>query len=136
MSDRRELRTWPQIAGHLGLSTRAGPAEKTAVNGLGSLATSREAKFAVFDGHLWHAVLVSALYAMLFAEAVILEVACRFDTYGEKAMVAAPIVFCWVLVTFLLALASDRWRTSQAKPGGQALFIFISYGSALLVQIS
>jgi hypothetical protein len=179
MSERRELRTWPQIAHHLGLSTRAiqnyektaslpvhrlpgqsksrvwaytdeidawqngvgtnhisGPAMAAPENGPSSLSTHRDITPLVFGGHLWFAVLVSALYAGLYAEAVLLEVAYRFDTYGGKALVAAPMVFCWVFATFLLALASDRWRTSQGKSGGQGLFIFVAYGSAALVQIA
>jgi len=179
MSERRELRTWPQIAHHLGLSPRAvqkyekaaglpvhrlpglsksrvwaytdeldawqngagtnhtaGPAEVAPENADDSLSTKRDATPLLFHGHLWFAVLVSALYAGLYAEAVILEVAYRFDAYGGKALVAAPMVFCWVFATFLLALASDRWRTSQARPGGQAFSIFLAYGSAALVQVA
>jgi hypothetical protein len=174
LPDRRELRTWIQIAHHLGLSTRAAQNyEKTAglpIHRLPGLSKSRvwaytddldawqrrpatnctsrpaetapenapdpQAALPQVDGHRWYAVVVSALYASLYAEAVILEAAYRFDTFGGKALVAAPLVFCWVFTTFLSALASDRWRTSRAKPGGQALFIFIAYGSAALVQIA
>jgi hypothetical protein len=179
MPQRRELRTWPQIAAHLGMSSRGvqnyeknagllvhrlvgqsksrvwaytdeldawhnrtqanqlyGSAEVAPLNAPYPLPTTLGAKPAAFDGHHWYAVLVSAFYALLYAEAVLLETAYRFDTYGEKALVAAPMVFCWVFTTSLLALASDGWRTSQAKPGGQAFFVAIAYGSAALVQIA
>jgi hypothetical protein len=78
--------------------------------------------------------LVSGLYALLCAEAVILETAYQFDRYGAKALLGAVVVFCCVLAAFFSAAVVDWWRTAQNKSGGLLLSITIVYGGAALLQ--
>jgi hypothetical protein len=86
--------------------------------------------------HWAYIALVSGLYALLCAEAVILEIAYQFDRYGTKTLLAAPVVFCWVLAAFFSAVAVDWWRTAHSKAGGFFLSISIVYGSAALLQLA
>jgi|SRR5580658_436343 hypothetical protein len=80
--------------------------------------------------------LVSALYALLCAEGVILEVAYQFDHYAKKALLGAVVVFCFVAATFFSAMVVDWWRTAQNKRGGLFLCMTIVYGSAALLQLT
>jgi hypothetical protein len=181
MSERRELRTWQEIANYLGLSVRAVQNyEKTAglpvhrltgqtrghvwaytdeldawksrvFTGRGGTAlvatlpgnrgdneSSAPASLAPFpfSNHWGFGSLLCGLYALLWAEAVILEVAYRFDLFGRRALLVAVLVFCWVAVTFLSGLAADWRRTASGEPGGLFLCVTIVYGSAALLQLA
>jgi DNA-binding winged helix-turn-helix (wHTH) protein len=89
-----------------------------------------------FSGHWRSGTLLSGLFALLWAEAVILEIAYQFDDLGKKALLAAPAVFGWVLAALLSALMADWWRTAKSKAGGLFLSISIVYGSAALLQFA
>src|ERR1039457_1899147 len=181
MSERRELRTWQEIANYLGLSVRAVQNyEKTAGLPVHRLTGQTRGhvwaytdeldawKSRVFTSHGETALvatlpgnrgnsepsppaspprfpfsnywgfgsLLCGLYALLWAEAVILEVAYRFDLFGRRALLVAVLVFCWVGVTLLSALAADWRRTAKSKPGGLFLSVTIVYGSAALLQLT
>jgi len=83
-----------------------------------------------------YGILLCGLYALLWAEAAILEVAYRFDVFGTKALLIAPLVFGWVGVTFLSGLAADWRRTVNGRPGGLFLSVAIFYGSAAILQLA
>lgn len=89
-----------------------------------------------FSGHWRSGSLLSGLFALLWAEAVILEIAYQFDDLGKKALLAAPAVFGWVLAALLSALMADWWRTGKSKAGGLFLSTSIVYGSATLLQLA
>ena len=80
--------------------------------------------------------MVSGLYALLCAEAVILEVAYQFGRYGAKALLGAAAVFCCVAAAFFSAAAVDWRRTTQNKDGGLLLCMTVVYGSMALLQLA
>jgi len=172
--ERRELRTWKQIANHLGWSIRTvqdyetqaglpvhrlagkikGPvlayadeldAWKSKALARGTSATEAPddsepvlpaplSAFPFSGGHWRYGSLLFGLFALMWAEAVVLEVAYQFAGHGAKALLASPVVFAWVLATLLSALMADWWRTAKSKTGGLFLSISIVYGSAALLQ--
>jgi hypothetical protein len=180
MLERRELRTWQEIADYLRLSIRAVQNyEKNAnlpVHRLAGLAKSRVWAYtdeldawwqpmsaaghtvdSLFEpnnnaadpptastrggapshkAYWWYWMAVSVLYSLQYAEAVILEVAYRFDAFGKKALAVAPVVFCWIFVTFVLALVCGWWRTSRSRSGGLVLSVSVTFVSAAIVQIA
>jgi len=87
-------------------------------------------------GHWRYIGLVSGLYALLCAEAVILETAYQFDRYAAKALLGAVVVFGLVLATFFSAAAIDWSRTARNKRGGIFLCMTIVYGGAALLQLA
>ena len=86
------------------------------------------------SGHWRYICLVSGLYALLCAEAVILETAYQYDRYGAKAILGAGIVFCFVLAAFFSAAVVDWRRTAQNRSGGLFLCMTVVYGSIALLQ--
>ena len=87
------------------------------------------------EGHWRYALLASGLYAMLYGETIVLEVAYQFDFFGRKALVIAPLVFCWVFATFLSGLVVDWRRTVDGRSGGLALVASMTFGSAVVLQL-
>jgi len=69
-------------------------------------------------GHWVHAAVASVVYALLFAVALPLEVAYRFDRYGKQALQISILLFAWIFLTTVLALFLD-WRavTSGSRTG-------------------
>lgn len=92
---------------------------------------------ATFGGHLWHVLASSALYALLYAVALLLEVAYQFDSLGPGAIKLTPWVFLWVFGTAAAGLWVDwRW-TSRGKTTGLlfSLPAFISAGLLLYLML-
>jgi len=83
--------------------------------------------------HVWHAVISCTLYAMLYAFAVPLEVAYRWETYGETAKKVAVVVFLWVLVTSLGGLVLNQKLTSRNRSGGLISLIIVFLVAAILL---
>jgi len=177
MQERRELRTWQEIAEYLRLSIRAVQNyEKNAglpVHRLSGLTKSRvwaytdeldvwwksvsaggghapESPVADWENELsarqgspdsskrywtyWTAV--SALYALQYAEALVLEVSYRFDSYGKRAIAIAPIVFGFIFATFVLGLLIDWRRTSSGRSAGLAASVSITFVSAGILHLA
>jgi hypothetical protein len=67
-----------------------------------------------FAGHRWYVVTAAALYGGLYSLALLLEVAYQFDQYGDFAVKAAPLVFFWIFVTSVCALAID-WKLTLRR---------------------
>jgi len=84
-----------------------------------------------FGGHWIHAVVASALYALLFAIALPLEVAYQFDRYGAGALEISALLFVWIFATTILALFLD-WRSVRS---GVRTGLLYSIGSALLAAL-
>ncbi len=85
----------------------------------------------LFAGHGWHVFLSSAIYAMLYAVALLAEVAYQFDRYGSTALKIAPLVFGWVFGAALVGLWADWKWTRQGRQAGLALSVSISLLAAL-----
>ena len=71
--------------------------------------------------HATHIGLSSCLYGMLYAIALILEIAYQFDRYGQAALRIAPAIFIWVAGCSIVSLEADRKLTMAGKRGGLAL---------------
>ena len=92
---------------------------------------------ATFGGHLWHVLASSALYALLYVVALLLEVAYQFDRLGPPAIKLTPWVFLWVFGAAAAGLWVDwRW-TSRGKTAGLLLSLpaFISAGLLLYMML-
>ena len=90
-----------------------------------------------FGGHLWHVLASSALYALLYVVALLLEIAYQFDRLGPPAMKLTPWVFLWVFGAAAASLWVDwRW-TLRGKTAGLLLSLpaFISGGLLLYVML-
>jgi DNA-binding winged helix-turn-helix (wHTH) protein len=91
---------------------------------------------APFGGHLWHVLVSSALYALLYVIALLLEVAYQFDRLGSPALRLTPWVFFWVFGAAAVGLWVDwRW-TFRGKTAGLLLSLpaFI-FGGLLLYMM-
>src|ERR1017187_1662896 len=89
-----------------------------------------------FSGHWRHAIVLCGLFALMWAEAVVLEIAYQFAAHRTHALPAALVVFGWVLAALLSALMGDWWRTANSKGGGLFLSVAIVYGNAALLQLA
>ena len=69
-------------------------------------------------GHSIHAVLGGTLYALTYTFGLIPEIAYAFDRFGKTAMWVSPLVFLWILLSTLGALALDWRTTEQGRAGG------------------
>jgi DNA-binding winged helix-turn-helix (wHTH) protein len=90
-----------------------------------------------FGGHLWHVLASSALYALLYVVALLLEVAYQFDRLGPPAIKLTPWVFLWVFGAAAASLWVDwRW-TFRGKTAGLLLSLsaFISGGLLLYMML-
>jgi DNA-binding winged helix-turn-helix (wHTH) protein len=108
---------------------------KTSVNSeLGSTEANgptqgMSAWFGSFLGeHLRFVLASGALYGLLYAVALLVEVAYRFDQYGRGALLLAPIVLLWACAVSVGGLATDWQLTRNGRRGGLAA----SLGIALL----
>lgn len=92
---------------------------------------------APFGGHLWHVLASSALYALLYVVALLLEVAYQFDRLGPPAMKLTPWVFLWVFGAAAASLWVDwRW-TLRGRTAGLLLSLpaFISGGLLTYIML-
>lgn len=84
-------------------------------------------------GHVWFVLGSGTLYALLYAVALLVEVAYQFDRFGSPALKIAPLVFLWILATSIGGLAVDwRW-TRRGKTTGLILSLAIFTGAGLLL---
>ena len=92
----------------------------------------------VFGGHSRHALLCSAIYAGLYAVAVLVEVAYQFDQYRRIAIGLAPVAFFWVFITSLAGLWVDWRLTLGGSPKGWAASAgaFLASAAALFVFVA
>jgi hypothetical protein len=88
-----------------------------------------------FGGHWVHAIAASALYALLFAIAFPLEVAYRFDVYGNHAMTIAVALFAWIFATTILALFLDWRSVTSGRRAGLLYSIGIALASAAILYL-
>jgi len=71
-----------------------------------------------FGGHLWHAVTSGALFGLLYAVALLVEVAYEFERYKRGGLMLAPLLFGWMLAVSLGAMWVDwRWTVSRRRGG-------------------
>jgi DNA-binding winged helix-turn-helix (wHTH) protein len=86
--------------------------------GLTDPTSSIDSLASVFGGHLRHALAGCALYALLYVDALFLEVAYQFDRLGSLALKLSPLVFLWVFGTAAAALWVDWRLTVRGKTTG------------------
>ena len=86
-----------------------------------------------FGGHLWHALAACALYAALYAVALVVEIAYQFDRYSRSAIPAAVIIFLWIWGTSIAGLAADWKLTERGGARGWLCSFAIFLISALIL---
>lgn len=86
----------------------------------------------------WRLGISCALYSLMFAVALPLEVAYKWDVLGRMALVLTVPVFLWMLFTSILGLKLDEWLTMKGKLGGLAAAVasFITAIILLLIALS
>jgi DNA-binding winged helix-turn-helix (wHTH) protein len=78
----------------------------------------------------WHIIVASVLYSLLYAIALMLEVAYEFDRFGRSALALAPAVLGWMMLFSVVGLAIDRKLNDAAKSGGGVIVVTIFLVSA------
>jgi hypothetical protein len=86
-----------------------------------------------FGGHWLHALLACTLYAVLYADALLVEVAYQFDRYGRAALWAAAAAFGWILLTSLGGMAAAWKLTLRGSNKGWAVSFSIFVAAAILL---
>lgn len=86
-----------------------------------------------FGGHRWHAWLASALLALLFAIALLGEVAYQFNRYGRAGLITAAVAFGWVCAASLAGLALDWRLTLRGSNKGLAASIGVFLLAAVML---
>jgi DNA-binding winged helix-turn-helix (wHTH) protein len=89
-----------------------------------------------FGCHGWHVVTGSCVYAALYALAVPLEIAYRFDQYGAQAMKLAPAAFFWIFICSTLSLYADWKITLRRKTLGLAVVLLGFVLSAFILFLA
>lgn len=89
----------------------------------------------ILGGHFWHMLASCSIYAIHYLIALLLEVAYKFDLYGTKAMVTAPLFFCWILATSVLGLAGALKVALKGKGYGLALGLSVFVGAAVIAFV-
>jgi hypothetical protein len=87
-------------------------------------------------GHWIHVVVASALYALLFAVALPLEVAYQFDRYGRQAVEVSFVLFAWVFLTTVLAVFVDWRAVISGVRTGLLYSIGCAFASALVLYLA
>jgi len=112
-----------------------GPSKPTLTPGssldLPAATTSRRLTF--FSEDRWFLFASCTLYALLYAVALLIEVAYEFDAYERSAIKGALLVFLWVSITSFLGLSVCRRLTLRGQTYGLTLAILIFAVSALLL---
>ena len=86
-----------------------------------------------FGGHRWHALLAGGLYAVLYADALLVEVAYQFDRYGRAAMMVALAAGGWIFITSLAGLAVDWKLTFRDSNKGLIASVSIFLAAAAIL---
>lgn len=83
-----------------------------------------------FGGHTWHVLLISVLYASLYAVALVLEVAYEFDSYRNLALFGAPSVFFGIFIATLWGFQMMHSQILRGRHGsllwGSLIFLVAS----------
>ncbi len=87
-------------------------------------------------GHTWHAVRASALYALLYCVALLIEVAYAFDSLGSQALGLLPIIFIWILGTTVGTLLLLCKSEAKKRTRGLLAPALLSVGSAILLLVA
>lgn len=69
-----------------------------------------------FAGHGIHVIVISSLYALLFAETVFLEIAYDYQRFATLALSASPILFLSIFLTTILSLWVDWKLIARSRP--------------------
>lgn len=85
-----------------------------------------------FRGHHWYILAGCGIYASHYLTAILLEVTYKFDIYGTKALIAAPIFFCWILITSVWGLAVASKAALRGKGYGLALGVSVFVAAAIV----
>jgi DNA-binding winged helix-turn-helix (wHTH) protein len=85
--------------------------------------------------HLVRALAACILYASLFAGAVLLEIAYKFDSYHRTGFKIATMAFVWIALTSAAALELDRKLVFKDKKFGLSACVLTFLISAALVFI-
>jgi hypothetical protein len=80
---------------------------------------------AAFGGHIWHVLTVAALYALMLAGTVFMELAYAFDQYRFVAWTVSPAVLIWSFAAMVAALAVDTKVTRAGRSHGIAASVFV-----------
>ena len=89
----------------------------------------------IFGGHVAHVIASCLLYALLYAVALLIEVAYQYDRFASSVWVVASVVFFWSLGTSAAGLWLD-WRfTVRGKNTGLLFSLPIFVVSGLLLYI-
>jgi hypothetical protein len=75
----------------------------------------------------------SALYALLYVIALLMEVAYQFDRLGPPALKRAPWIFLWVFGATAVGLWADWIWTLRGKRGGLVLSLLTFITASLLI---
>jgi DNA-binding winged helix-turn-helix (wHTH) protein len=101
-----------------------------------STPTTIPAPLLVYKIPLAQILLASTAYGLMYVDALLLEIAFKWDNYGEKALWFSPLVFGWVSGTSITALLLDWRLTQQGKSSGLVLSIGIVALSAGVIYVS
>lgn len=77
-------------------------------------------------GHRWFVLASGVHYGLLYAVALLVEVAYQFDQYGRGALLLAPMVWLWAGVVSVGGLAADWQLTRKGRRGGLAASLAIA----------
>lgn len=92
----------------------------------------------LFEAHPWHAIGSCTIYSAGYVLVLLLEIAYSSDQLWRPALQLSPLVFSWVFITSITALAVDWKLTLKGKMNGLLLLIlsFISSALALYGMLS
>lgn len=86
----------------------------------------------IFRGYSWYILVSCAIYASHYMITLLLEVAYKFDVYGTRTMIAAPIFFCWILITSIGGLVVALKLALKGKGYGLVLSASIFVAAAIV----
>lgn len=87
----------------------------------------------LFGGHLWHVLTSGAMFGLLYAVALLVEIAYAFEKYKNGGLMLASLLFCWVMAFSLAAMWVDwRW-TVGGRRGGLWLALLVDLAGIVLL---
>lgn len=89
----------------------------------------------IFGGHLAHVIASCLLYALLYAIALLIEIAYQYDHFAHSAWVVAGGIFFYILGTSIVGLWLDWLLTVRGKNTGLLLSLLIFTVSGLFLYI-
>jgi DNA-binding winged helix-turn-helix (wHTH) protein len=98
-------------------------------------ASASDDRAALLGGHFWHVLGACTLYGALYAVALLLEIAYRWEEYGANALRYALLIFSFISVASIGGMWLDWKVTSRGSRVGMALAGVIFLLSALLVYL-